>query len=182
MTQNGYKPEGLKTSCTFDYISQDIKTRTMVLLMITVGFLIPFILTLSFYCLIHIYLMQHNRRKELEINFNIKSLSKNTTITTSFDINKKKRKKPKLVKEISLMRNSILAVFLFALTWTPYIIMSLLAQYSDNSKNYVTPTNNILPIILTKFSAILTPVLYVFTNKDFRKYLKKYKSRIFCQQ
>nr|QVK45895.1 G protein-coupled receptor [Proales similis] len=48
LSPNRFVLEGFLTSCSFDYISQDLTTRVYMLAMFTTGFLIPFICILFF--------------------------------------------------------------------------------------------------------------------------------------
>jgi hypothetical protein len=145
------------------------------MLMIFVGFFFPFTVTLLLYATM--FLLLRINRTEIELNFNASICSKSSNKSSVINI-KSNRKIKRFTKELFLMRNSILAVSLFALTWLPYVVMALLAQYSENKFNYVTPKTTALPIFVAKSSAILVPILYVFTHKDFKTYLFTVKSKM----
>ena len=51
-TPNGFVLEGFLTHCSFDYISRDIYTRTYMLTLILIGFLLPLIVIISIYILL----------------------------------------------------------------------------------------------------------------------------------
>jgi r-opsin len=186
LTPSGYKPEGVQTSCTFDYISRDSRTRTVIMLMITVGISLPVLITSLFYTLICIHVRYRN--DEFKVYFNVPtsrlatnmiSLNKGNVITNESSCTKLRiNRSIDLSTELYLVRNSVLNVLVFVLAWLPYVTMALLAQYSEHPALYVTPKASILPILISKLSAVLNPVFYVFTNSDFKKYAQKLKTDI----
>ncbi|CAF0761644.1 unnamed protein product [Brachionus calyciflorus] len=60
-SHNGFVLEGMLTSCSFDYLSRDVYTRTYMLIMFIGGFIIPLKLILIFYILTKNEIKQKNK-------------------------------------------------------------------------------------------------------------------------
>lgn len=82
-------------------------------------------------------------------------------------------KKYLLKREIKVIRSVILCVAFFCITWFPYGIMVLYAQFGSNIEDYITPLSASLPALFAKTSAIYNPIVYTLSNKGCRKFFLK---------
>jgi hypothetical protein len=82
--------------------------------------------------------------------------------------------------EMRLMRSSLFIVVGFFVTWSPYAIVTMIAQYSPNREKYLTKNAAVFPALFSKFSVALNPIIYGFTNKSLVKIIKKNITR-FCR-
>lgn len=67
-------------------------------------------------------------------------------------------------QHILLMVLSMVSCYM--LCWMPYGIMALVATFGKSRS--VTPTANVVPSILAKFSTVVNPVIYIFFNNQVR--------------
>lgn len=237
-----YVVEGFLTSCTYDYISRDLFTRLILILMNIFGFFIPIIIMTISYAFILYSIKTHydyikirefqdelfnqklNDIEETSFlkdtkNFNVRKLNRTgqtshrTTITrattatclhnetniiTQYPITtellvdehlsipnpvlypktsqsiEKKRKKSFLASELKVTKNTILIIIVFCASWFPYALISIIAQFSENRENIVTPHTTYLPTLLAKASSTLNPIVYVFKNRNFKNKLRKF--------
>jgi r-opsin len=188
-TPNNYVPEGFLTSCTFDYLDQSTNSFIAIMLMNLCGFVVPLVTTSLFYILISVHIKSHysylKKYYDYGLTNSFRSNSVDTRLTKTNDemitekntkFNQKKKAKAKATRlsaELRLLRSSVITVLMFCLAWSPYAIISLLAQYSPNRSEYVTPSTVMLPTLFAKTSAVTNPILYAFTNQDFINRLKK---------
>lgn len=71
-------------------------------------------------------------------------------------------------REFRVTKMIMICVGAFCVTWFPYVIVVLIAQFGSNIKEYVTPLSASLPALFSKLSVILNPLLYTLTSKKFR--------------
>jgi r-opsin len=202
-TSNGYVPEGFLTSCTFDFLNRDTQSVTIIALMVLFGFSLPVLTTALFYILISVHIREHYSKLKKRHDIDMSHISRvrvaraqksqvvsklrieedlTTTISQVTESNQTqstaKPNKIKLTAEMRLIRSSIVIVVMFCVSWSPYAVISLLAQHSPNRSKYVTPSTVALPTIFAKLSAVTNPIIYAFTNQDFLLSMKK---RLKCQ-
>ena len=194
-TRNGFVLEGFLTTCTFDYLSRDTVTRTLVTLMIFGGFIIPVTILLVFFFLTKRCLEAKTKEMGKEHYVFTSSISKNTKSSFHGDsmrqnsIKKAKKNGSKSSKTLEdnrysyhkrqfrVLRTIIINLIFFTLSWAPYAILTLLAQYGPNIEYYSTPVSTSIPALFAKTSSIYNPILYTLNNKDCKKFFK----RIFCK-
>ena len=76
--------------------------------------------------------------------------------------------------EWQLTKNAIFIITAFCLSWLPYGIISLIGQFSCHPEMYVTPKTTLIPVLMAKFSTILNPIIYIFSNKRFMRKAKNF--------
>lgn len=83
--------------------------------------------------------------------------------------------------ELKLTKCIFLSVFFFCITWLPYAIMALYLQFSRDrdSGRFVTPYISSMPILLSKTSAILNPLIFTLNDPKFKTF---FENRIILKQ
>ena len=192
ITENGFVLEGILTSCSFNYLSQEFKSRIYMFILFIGGFAIPFLTICFFYFLLFLELKTKQQQLKIlslklkiirKVTFKLNSKSeifsdliieaKSENQDENKKINKNKNFASFLYKrEIHVARNSILIISLFCMAWTPYATVTLLAQFGTNIENYVNPYSTSLTAIFAKLPAITDPLVYTLSNKSCRHYFK----------
>jgi hypothetical protein len=78
-----------------------------------------------------------------------------------------------LKRENKAMRAIVLNVILFIISWLPYAIMVLAAQFGSNINYFLNPYTTSLPAVFAKISSIYNPVLYTLSNRECQIYFKR---------
>jgi len=148
-----YTLEGILCNCSFDYISRDPSTRSNILCMYIFAFMVPIIII--FFCYFNIVMSVSNHEKEMAAmakRLNAKELRKAQAGASA---------------EMRLAKISIVIVSQFILSWSPYAIVALLAQFGP--LEWVTPYAAQLPVMFAKASAIHNPMIYSVSHPKFRE-------------
>nr|P31356.2 RecName: Full=Rhodopsin [Todarodes pacificus]2Z73_A Chain A, Rhodopsin [unidentified]2Z73_B Chain B, Rhodopsin [unidentified]3AYM_A Chain A, Rhodopsin [Todarodes pacificus]3AYM_B Chain B, Rhodopsin [Todarodes pacificus]3AYN_A Chain A, Rhodopsin [Todarodes pacificus]3AYN_B Chain B, Rhodopsin [Todarodes pacificus]CAA49906.1 rhodopsin [Todarodes pacificus]prf//1907156A rhodopsin [Todarodes pacificus] len=148
-----YTLEGVLCNCSFDYISRDSTTRSNILCMFILGFFGPILII--FFCYFNIVMSVSNHEKEMAAmakRLNAKELRKAQAGANA---------------EMRLAKISIVIVSQFLLSWSPYAVVALLAQFGP--LEWVTPYAAQLPVMFAKASAIHNPMIYSVSHPKFRE-------------
>ena len=193
--------DGFQTSCTFDYLSRDLRSRMLVLSMFLGGFVFPLVILITFFFLTKRTLesdteqldgqlckaytrsrtfskapAQRNQRSPLE-SFKLKCCTNNVDDNESIG-QEKSGELDMFIFDFKKRQNRVLRTIFFHITfftisWAPYAIIAILAQYGTDIHRYVTPFSTAVPALFAKTSSIYNPILYTLNNKDCRKFFKK---------
>jgi len=71
-----------------------------------------------------------------------------------------------LEREIKVAKVILIKVIFFCFAWTPYVIVVLIAQFSSNIEQYITPETTSLPSLFAKSSIIFNALIYTLTQKE----------------
>ena len=148
-----YTLEGVLCNCSFDYITRDTATRSNIVCMYLFAFMCPIIVI--FFCYFNIVMSVSNHEKEMAAmakRLNAKELRKAQAGANA---------------EMKLAKISIVIVTQFLLSWSPYAIVALLAQFGPIE--WVTPYAAQLPVMFAKASAIHNPMIYSVSHPKFRE-------------
>jgi hypothetical protein len=223
----------------FDYLSRDLVSRCVVLLMFIGGFFIPFVVILVLYSLLMKEVNEKNRllfkrtsgeristtfitttntvtkqpivklstcscdetctKKDLMLennsfirNYHVAVTTTTTTSAASTNQGVASSDRHQLTNDRTsksqmngvlnrrtrrVARRVILYLVVFCVTWLPYSVVVMIAQYGSDVQAYVTPLTASLPSLLAKLSTVLNPIIYTLTNPDFKMCLiKKWRS------
>ena len=118
---SAYIPEGLMTSCSWDYSTRTQSNRIYYVILLTTGFLLPAGLIVASYAQIFISVMRHARL--------MVSVTQHTSSSSAL---------LKLGRQLELRTAMIfVALFLVYLTaWTPYAIVTLVGQFGPEGECY----------------------------------------------
>jgi hypothetical protein len=78
-----------------------------------------------------------------------------------------------LNREMKVAKVILMKVFLFCLAWTPYVFVTLLAQFSTNIEYYITPYTTSIPAVFSKTSVIFNALIFTLTQKQCSKYFNQ---------
>lgn len=81
-------------------------------------------------------------------------------------------------REIRVTRQILACVSLFCITWFPYAIVVLIAQYGSHIERFVTPVTATLPALFAKSSVVLNPILYTLTSTECRTFFRRHFSKM----
>ncbi|XP_043912525.1 melanopsin [Protopterus annectens] len=153
---SAYVPEGLMTSCTWDYMTFTPSVRTYTMLLFCFIFFIPLIIII--YCYFFIFKTIKTTNKAVQ------------KIGTD---NKESNKQLQRMKnEWKMAKIALIVILLYVISWSPYstVALTAFAGYS-----YVlTPYMNSIPAVIAKASAIHNPIIYAITHPKYRTAIAKY--------
>ncbi|XP_028030977.1 opsin, ultraviolet-sensitive-like [Bombyx mandarina] len=156
-----YVPEGFLTSCSFDYLTEELPPRYFIFVFFCAAWLAPFC-TIS-YCYISIF-------RVVVCSRNITTKNQEQRLSTRHVKERTKRK-----AEIKLAFLVIVVIALFFISWTPYAIVALLGIFGK--KDLIKPLTSMIPALFCKTAACINPFIYIITHPKFRKEFKRMLSR-----
>ncbi|XP_068114694.1 melanopsin isoform X2 [Hyperolius riggenbachi] len=154
---SAYVPEGLMTSCTWDYMSFTPSVRAYTMLLFSFVFFIP--LSIIIYCYIFIFKAIKNTNRAVQ--------------KIGSDDNKESHKQyQKMQNEWKMAKIALIVILLYVISWSPYSTVALVA-FAGYS-NMLTPYMNSVPAVIAKASAIHNPIIYAITHPKYRMAIAKY--------
>uniref|UniRef100_A0A3Q2QTQ8 Opsin 4 n=1 Tax=Fundulus heteroclitus TaxID=8078 RepID=A0A3Q2QTQ8_FUNHE len=149
---SAYVPEGLLTSCTWDYMTFTPSVRAYTMLLFIFVFFLP--LFIIIYC--YVFIFRAIR-------------STNRSVGSSRDSVKTFRR---LQNEWKMAKIALIVILLYVVSWSPYstVALTAFAGYAD----MLTPYMNSVPAVIAKASAIHNPIIYAITHPKYRMALAKY--------
>lgn len=145
---SAYVPEGLQTSCSWDYMSFTPSVRTYTILLFMFVFFIP--LSIIAACYLVIFRAIRKTRRE------VRQLDSGET--------------PKALEciktEWKMAKVALLVILLFVISWSPYSVVALTA--TAGYAHVITPYMNSIPAVIAKASAIHNPIIYAITHPKYR--------------
>ncbi|XP_047233931.1 melanopsin-A-like [Girardinichthys multiradiatus] len=154
---SAYVPEGLMTSCSWDYMTFTPSVRSYTMLLFTFVFFIPLFIIIFCYCGIF-RAIQHTTRAVTKINCEGKRNSA--------------KKFHKMRSEWKMAKIALIVILLFVISWAPYSCAALtaFAGYAD----MLTPYMNSVPAVIAKASAIHNPIIYAIMHPKYRSAISRY--------
>lgn len=162
-----FVPEGFLTSCTADYITDEMKYRTFIYWCFTMYYCVPGLAIIYFYSRIYGHVKAHEKAmKEQAKKMNVKSLR---SVGSAEEQEKS--------AEIRIAKVGISMWLLFIISWTPYIYVVFLGLTKSLDK--LTPFVSMVPAVFCKAVACLDPFIYAANHPKYRLELQK-KLPWFC--
>ncbi|KAG7492548.1 hypothetical protein MATL_G00015490 [Megalops atlanticus] len=154
---SAYVPEGLLTSCSWDYMTFSPSVRAYTMLLFVFVFFIP--LFIIMYCYFFIFRAIKNTNK---------AVGKVTGDSTKDSVKKFHRMK----NEWKMAKIALIVILLYVISWSPYscVALTAFAGYAD----MLTPYMNSVPAVIAKASAIHNPIIYAITHPKYRSAIAKY--------
>ena len=191
-------------------MSDDFKSRFIILSILFGGFLLPFILLLVFYSLVlksvkaksqlfskFLGTNENNssdfsttitnartcgieRRNALKMASVISKISDNIrrrnitfidSLIVTMNFNRTNNGNNMVKREYQVTKSVILCISLFCISWLPYMMIIIVAQFGNNIENYITPLTASLPDLFAKSSAIFNPLIYTIINPECKIHL-----------
>uniref|UniRef100_A0A669EFW5 Opsin 4 n=1 Tax=Oreochromis niloticus TaxID=8128 RepID=A0A669EFW5_ORENI len=159
---SAYVPEGLMTSCTWDYMTFTPSVRAYTMLLFIFVFFLP--LFIIIYCYIFIFRAIRTTNQAVgKINGSVHSHGSTRDSMKSFH---------RLQNEWKMAKIALIVILLYVISWSPYstVALTAFAGYAD----MLTPYMNSIPAIIAKASAIHNPIIYAITHPKYRIALAKY--------
>lgn len=151
---SAYVPEGLQTSCSWDYMSFTAAVRTYTLLLFSFVFFIPLAVIAACYFAIFRAVQQAGREME-QLNCG--------------EVNKAYER---LCSEWRMAKVALGVIMLFIVSWSPYSVVALTA--TAGYAHMLTPYMNSVPAVIAKASAIHNPIIYAITHPKYRAAISHY--------
>ncbi|XP_062831865.1 melanopsin isoform X4 [Anolis carolinensis] len=154
---SAYVPEGLLTSCSWDYITFTPSVRAYTMLLFCFVFFIPLIAIIYSYVFIFIAIKNSNRAVQ----------------RTNSDNSKEGQKLyQKLKNEWKMAKVALIVILLYVISWSPYSVVALVA-FAGYS-HLLTPYMNSVPAVIAKASVIHNPIIYAIVHPKYRMAIAKF--------
>lgn len=160
-----YILEGSMTSCTFDFLSRDVNTKSYVTSILIFCFSVQLFLIVCSYVRIYLKVLRH--QKEILECYN------NGNESLTFQNRKIKKFQSFHVKTAKV---SLVIISIFCISWTPYAIVAIIGNFGDAS--VVTPLVSTIPGVFAKLSTVLNPMIYALLHPKFRSKLPFYRAKV----
>uniref|UniRef100_A0A3Q3WX67 Rhodopsin n=1 Tax=Mola mola TaxID=94237 RepID=A0A3Q3WX67_MOLML len=138
-----YELEGVRTSCAPNWYSSDVGDVSYIVVYFLFCFAVPFSVIVASYSQL---LWTLHQVTKLQVS------AASSTIRV----------------EVQVARMVVVMVLAFLVSWLPYAAMSLVVIM--NSSVYIDPVIATIPVYLAKSSNVYNPIIYIFMNKQFRRY------------
>ncbi|XP_071520529.1 uncharacterized protein [Panulirus ornatus] len=153
-----YTPEGFLTSCSFDYLTDVVRTRVYIFSFFVAAWLVPLcIITFSYLSIVSIVSKQERHYYTCQ-----------GTFANSFKHQSIRRKKS---SEVKLAKVASGIIGLWVVAWTPYAVVALLGIF--NQRALITPVVSMIPALFCKTAACLDPYVYALSHPRFKNELNK---------
>lgn len=151
---SAYVPEGLQTSCSWDYMSFTAAVRSYTILLFAFVFFVPLGLIAGCYFAI----FRAVRRAGQEV--------------ARLNRGEMNKAYERLRSEWHLAKVALGVILLFIVSWSPYSAVALTA--TAGYAHLLTPYMNSVPAIIAKASAIHNPIIYAITHPKYRAAIGRY--------
>ncbi|CAJ1050743.1 parapinopsin-like [Xyrichtys novacula] len=138
-----YELEGVGTSCAPDWHNKDPHNVSYILVYFTVCFAFPFVIIVASYTKLMWTLRQVSRMACVESGAVAKG-------------------------EMKVAFMVVLMVITFLISWMPYASLALVVVCNPDLS--IHPLLGTVPVYLAKSSTVYNPIIYIYLNKQFRKY------------
>nr|QIW86051.1 opsin M2 [Neogonodactylus oerstedii] len=156
---SAFIPEGILTSCSFDYLTDSWSTKSFGLLLFIGCFCLPLTLIIFFYSQIVGAIRAHEKAlREQAKKMNVENLRSNV------DANKESN-------EVRIAKVAVANVGLWLCTWTPYAYIVMSAMFGD--KTLITPLVSALPGLILKTASCYNPIMFAISHPKFRLALQE---------
>ncbi|XP_052463642.1 melanopsin-B isoform X2 [Carassius gibelio] len=151
MGWSSYIPEGLMTSCTWDYVTSTPANKSYTLMLCCFVFFIP--LGIISYCYLFMFLAIRDASRDLE---KLSSHVRKTALIQQQSIK----------TEWKLAKIAFVVIIVFVLSWSPYACVTLIAWAGYS--HVLTPYSKAVPAVIAKASAIYNPFIYAIIRSKYR--------------
>ncbi|XP_028273632.1 opsin 4xa isoform X2 [Parambassis ranga] len=148
---SSYIPEGLMTSCTWDYVTSTPANKSYTLMLCCFVFFIP--LGIISYCYLCMFLAIRHTSRDVE---KLGSQVRKSTLMQQQSIK----------TEWKLAKIAFVVIIVFVLSWSPYACVTLIAWAGYAS--ILNPYSKAVPAVIAKASAIYNPFIYAIIHSKYR--------------
>nr|XP_015195760.1 PREDICTED: melanopsin-like [Lepisosteus oculatus] len=150
---SSYIPEGLMTSCTWDYVTATPSNRSYTLMLCCFVFFIP--LLIISYCYVFMFIAIRSTSRDVE---KLRTHTKKSALIQQSVRN-----------EWKLAKIAFVVIIVFVLSWSPYACVTLIAW--AGYANILNPYSKAVPAVIAKASAIYNPLIYAIIHSKYRRTL-----------
>ncbi|XP_062436231.1 melanopsin [Rhea pennata] len=155
---SAYVPEGLLTSCSWDYITFTPSVRAYTMLLFCFVFFIPLITIIYSYIFIFEAIKKANKSVQ---TFGCKHGNKEF-----------QKQYQRMKNEWKMAKIALIVILLYVISWSPYSVVALVA-FAGYS-HIITPFVNSIPAVIAKASAIHNPIIYAIGHPKYRTAIATY--------
>ncbi|XP_035808512.2 opsin 4xa isoform X1 [Amphiprion ocellaris] len=148
---SSYIPEGLMTSCTWDYVTSTLANKSYTLMLCCFVFFIP--LGIISYCYLCMFLAIRQASRDVE---KLGSQVRKSALIQQQSIK----------TEWKLAKIAFVVIIVFVLSWSPYACVTLIAWAGYGS--VLNPYSKAVPAVIAKASAIYNPFIYAIIHSKYR--------------
>ncbi|CAJ1070591.1 melanopsin-B-like [Xyrichtys novacula] len=148
---SSYIPEGLMTSCTWDYVTSTPANKSYTLMLCCFVFFIP--LGIISYCYLCMFLAIRRASRDVE---KLGSQVRKSALIQQQSIK----------TEWKLAKIAFVVIIVFVLSWSPYACVTLIAWAGYGS--ILDPYSKAVPAVIAKASAIYNPFIYAIIHSKYR--------------
>ncbi|XP_053727368.1 opsin 4xb isoform X2 [Synchiropus splendidus] len=160
---SSYIPEGLMTSCTWDYVTYTLANRSYTMMLCCFVFFIP--LAVILYCYLFMFLAIRRTTREVE--------RLGTQVRKSTLIKQKS-----IRSEWKLAKVAFVVIVVYVLSWSPYACVTLISWAGHS--NILSPYSKAVPAIIAKASTIYNPFIYAIIHNKYRMTLAEKIPCLWC--
>ncbi|XP_046306106.1 melanopsin [Marmota monax] len=146
---SAYVPEGLLTSCSWDYMTFTPSVRAYTMLLVCFVFFLP--LFVIIYCYIFIFRAIRETGRACE---------------GCGESPRRRRQWQRMQSEWKVAKIALLVILLFIVSWAPYSTVALVAF--AGYAHLLTPYMSSVPAVIAKASAIHNPIIYAIIHPKYR--------------
>ncbi|XP_061175787.1 rhodopsin-like [Saccostrea echinata] len=157
MGWNKYQLEGVRTTCTFDYLTRDKRTISFIVAIATFEFIIPVIVIILAYFKIVTAMIVRRR------NLSMSKHSENASLNI-------RMQRYRVRAEIRTALIIIGLVCLFVVSWLPYTVTAMIGLFGDQS--LITPYLSSVAGLVAKTSTVFNPIVYAIIHPKFKTKIK----------
>ncbi|CAL8073880.1 unnamed protein product [Orchesella dallaii] len=163
---NRFSPEGLLTTCSFDYMNDNTWDKSFVIFIFTCAYVIPLLILILCYSQIVATVWAHEKTlRDQAKKMNVESLRSNAD-----------NKDAKVEMKIAMA--ALFSVLLWVIIWTPYAVTVLIAAFGDRS--LITPVVSMIPALLCKCASCVNPVVFAISHPRFKQAFRKEYAWLYC--
>ncbi|XP_041854352.1 melanopsin-A-like isoform X2 [Melanotaenia boesemani] len=148
---SSYIPEGLMTSCTWDYVTYTTANRSYTMMLCCFVFFIP--LGIISYCYLQMFMSIRKTSREVE--------RLGTQVRKSTLIQQKS-----IRNEWKLAKIAFVVIVVYVLSWSPYACVTLISWAGH--ANILSPYSKAVPAVIAKASTIYNPIIYAIIHNKYR--------------
>ncbi len=146
-------------TCSYDYLTDDWNHKSYILFAFIFHYVIPMGFVIYFYSQIVKAVWSH----EAELRAQAKKMNVDSLRANQNDQGPS--------AEYKIAKSAVTCVTLWALAWTPYAIVCLMASFGP--RHLITPLVSQLPAFFAKFGSCFNPIIFALNHPKYREALAK---------
>lgn len=149
-----YVPEAYLISCSFDYLTDNIKIKMFILVFCVAAWVVPLcVIVFSYINIVSVVINGRNSTNVFEHS------------------HRHIKKKEKIEQEIKVAIIVLIVICVWFIAWTPYTVVALLGI--AGRKDMITPLGSMVPALFCKLASCLDPYIYALSHSKFKGALQQ---------